>query len=250
VTEHNPEEEPLARGDYCRRVEAYLCQKNEGHLVRIVGPAFEMVSHWAVMGVPLRIAFRGIDRYVTRYYAKGPRRRPVRIEFCEADVLDVFDEWRRAVGITPRPADEAVTAGPGEPSDTTPRRGPPLTTHLDRVLLKLSSFLAGTGAPASLRDLVQRDVREIDRMRREARGLRGPAREQVIVRLREIDDGMMAEVRHSAPADVVELLRTTAEAELKGFRSRMPDTAWTAAVESAIRQALRERLGLPAIALE
>jgi len=27
--------------EYCREIENYLCQKNEGHLIRIVGPAFE-----------------------------------------------------------------------------------------------------------------------------------------------------------------------------------------------------------------
>ena len=68
-------------------------------MIRIVGPAFEQVCAWAARGVPLRVACRGIDRYFERDYAKGPRRRPVRIEFCEADVLDVFDEWRRAVGV-------------------------------------------------------------------------------------------------------------------------------------------------------
>ena len=52
---------------------------------------------------------RGIDRYFERYYAKGPRRRPVRVEFCEADVLDVFDEWRRAVGVTAMPRDASTS---------------------------------------------------------------------------------------------------------------------------------------------
>ena len=61
---------------------------------------FEQVSGWAAQGVPLAVAFRGIDRYCERYYAKGPRRRPVRIEFCEADILELFDDWRRAVGVT------------------------------------------------------------------------------------------------------------------------------------------------------
>src|SRR5918993_5637438 len=97
--------EPLAGSmmdgpeDYCRQIEAYLCRRNEGHLIRIVGPAFEQVCGWASRGIPIKVAYRGIDRYVERYYAKGPRRRPVRVEFCEADVLDVFDEWRRAVGV-------------------------------------------------------------------------------------------------------------------------------------------------------
>ena len=58
------------------------------------------MSGWAAQGVPLKVACSGIDRYFERYYRKGPRRRPVKIDFCEADVLDVFDEWRRAVGVT------------------------------------------------------------------------------------------------------------------------------------------------------
>ena len=85
--------------EYCREIEAYLCRKNEGHLIRIAGPVFAQVSGWAAQGVPLAVAFRGIDRYCERYYAKGPRRRPVRVEFCEPDILEMFDDWRRAVGV-------------------------------------------------------------------------------------------------------------------------------------------------------
>src|SRR6185503_4746382 len=93
-------EKPIASAsDYCREIETYLCQKNDGHLIRVVGPSFECVSQWAADGVPLKIAFRGIDRYFERYYRKGPRRRPVKIDFCEADVRDAFDEWRRALGL-------------------------------------------------------------------------------------------------------------------------------------------------------
>jgi hypothetical protein len=84
---------------YCRDVEAHLCRRNGGHLVRLVGPSFETVVAWAAKGIPLKVAMTGIDRYVERAAAKGPRRRPIRVEFCEADVLDAFDEWRRAVGV-------------------------------------------------------------------------------------------------------------------------------------------------------
>src|SRR3982751_7124884 len=107
--------------EYCRQIEAYLCRKNEGHLIRIVGPAFEQVCGWAVQGIPLKVVFRGIDQYCERYYSKGPRRRPVRIEFCEADVFDLFDAWRRAVG---------VAAGPGDAVEEVPRK-PALASHLD-----------------------------------------------------------------------------------------------------------------------
>ncbi len=84
---------------YCREIEAHLCRRNAGHLVRVAGPAFEMVAGWAAQGIPLKVALSGIDRAVDRRDAKGPSRRPLRVEFCEADVLDAFDAWRRAVGV-------------------------------------------------------------------------------------------------------------------------------------------------------
>ena len=67
--------------EYARQIETYLCQKNRGHLVRVVGPAFDLVCAWAQSGVPLKVAFRGIDRCCQRHDAKGVRRRPLRIEF-------------------------------------------------------------------------------------------------------------------------------------------------------------------------
>src|SRR4051812_3170417 len=95
--------------EFCQQIETYLCKKNDGHLIRVTGPSFELVSGWARLGVPLKVAFEGIDRYFERYYRKGPRRRPVKIDFCDADVLDVFEEWRKAVGAIPL----AVEAGGG-----------------------------------------------------------------------------------------------------------------------------------------
>ena len=103
--------------DYCRSIETYLCRKNDGHLIRVVGPSFELVSGWAAQGVPLKVAFSGIDRYFERYYRKGPRRRPVKIDFCEADVLDAFDEWRRALGLR-RTVDAAAGDDPADAGST------------------------------------------------------------------------------------------------------------------------------------
>src|SRR5439155_14581887 len=127
VMKENPKSQvpnPKSQGgaeDYCRELESYLCRKNDGHLIRIVGPAFEQVCGWSARGIPLKLAMVGIDRYFDRYYAKGPRRRPVRIEFCEADVLDVFDEWRRSVGVSEaREAGEESGADPSGPRSSLP----------------------------------------------------------------------------------------------------------------------------------
>ena len=93
---------------YCREVESYLCRKNDGHLIRVVGPSFDLVSQWAAIGIPLKIVCAGIDRYFERYHRQKRRRRPVRIDFCAADVLEMYDEWRRVAGIVAFSA----TAGP------------------------------------------------------------------------------------------------------------------------------------------
>ena len=127
----------LAPDAYCREIEAHLCRKNDGHLIRIVGPAFERVTSWAAQGVPLNVAFAGIDRYFERYYRKGPRRRPVRVEFCEADVLDAFDEWRRAVGVSIVAGD--AQGGPlVEEPVAAARSRRSLKAHIESVLARLT----------------------------------------------------------------------------------------------------------------
>ena len=156
------------RGEYCRRVEAYLCRKNDGHLIRIVGPAFEAVCGWADRGVPFAIACQGIDRYFERYYAKTTRRRPVQVQFCEADVLDLFDDWRRAVGLNP-PASHEDASSPGEAASETPRHGS-LPAHLERVIARLTT-LRGSGSLDD--DSIDRLVRELDSARAASKG---PAR--------------------------------------------------------------------------
>src|SRR5687767_6827595 len=162
--------------DYCREVEAYLCRKNDGHLIRIVGPAFEQVCGWATRGIPVKIVFRGIDRYFERYYAKGPRRRPVRVEFCESDVLDVFDDWRRAVGVgtAAAPSDGGSA---DEDRGAAPRRGS-LSAHLERVIARLTALRAG--ADRSLDSTVDEIVRELDAARAGSKGLRGKWREALL----------------------------------------------------------------------
>src|ERR1043166_1343408 len=119
-------ESPIA--EFCQQIETYLCKKNDGHLIRVTGPSFTLVSGWAEQGIPIKVAFEGIDRYFERYYRKGPRRRPVKIDFCEADILDVFDEWRKAVGIAR--AEEAGGAGQAGEAGRE-KRGASLPAHLE-----------------------------------------------------------------------------------------------------------------------
>jgi hypothetical protein len=119
----------LGAGEYCRAIETYLCRENGGHLVRIVGPAFQTVNAWHGRGIPLAVVRQGIDRTLARDRAKaaaGSPRRPVRVEFCEADVLDAFDAWRRAVGVGmagDRDAEVPAVRGGSADGDAPERQG-------------------------------------------------------------------------------------------------------------------------------
>ena len=233
--------------EYCRDIETHLCRKNDGHLMRIVGPSFEIVSRWAASGVPLKVALSGIDRYFERYYRKGPRRRPVKIDFCEADVLDVFDEWRRATGIT---TSESLASVTGDRTEAAPpkRRGPSLPEHLERVLVRLSSLRA-TGQLGDAADpLVDAVSTELDVARGKSGGLRGDERRVIVDRLAALDAQLVALVRSSIASDVLDRIEREAEADLVVFRATMAPDAFAAARERAATRLLREQIGLPVIA--
>jgi hypothetical protein len=233
---------------YCRDIETYLCQKNDGHLVRVVGPSFEVVSRWAAGGVPLKVAYQGIDRYFERYYRKGPRRRPVRIDFCEADVLDVFDEWRRALGLIPGRVAETAPLAEEEPGTAAEiRRGPSLPAHLERALLRLTNArVQGTLGEAG-EALIDSVSQELDRVRASARGLRGDARRGVIDRLAALDRDMLRMARATLDDRTRADLSRRADEELAGFRNQMDADRFSRTREAAIDGLVREQLGLPTL---
>jgi hypothetical protein len=231
--------------DFCREIEAHLCRKNDGHLIRITGPSFDLVSAWAQQGVPLKVACAGIDRYFERYYAKGPRRRPIKIDFCEADVLDVFDEWRRATGVTAL----ARSAGEqGVPAEAAPQEaGRPtasLPSHLERALRRLTSARATGALDASFDDFLDRVAREFDR----ARGLRGDKRQALVDRLAALDRELLNTARAALDADARSALAREADDELAAFRAGMSAEAIGRAREAAIDRLVRERMKLPTLA--
>ena len=228
---------------YCREIETYLCRKNEGHLVRIVGPAFEQMCGWAERGVPLRIAFRGIDRYCERYYAKGKRRRPVRIEFCEADVLDAFDDWRRAVGVSS--VRDETQAESSEPAS----RKPSLATHVERAAARLRTLSFSPSRSSAFAARVDRILGELDGFE-DARGARGEARARVVSRLAALDAELIAAaVEEVDPAQTASLQRE-AEEELAPFGARMSPEAREKAVRAAFHRLVREALGAPTLTYE
>lgn len=235
--------------EYCRQLETYLCRKNEGHLIRIVGPVFERVCGWAMQGVPLAIAYRGIDQYCERYYAKGPRRRPVRIEFCEADILDLFDDWRRAVGVTTAAASDRPESTRSGTDAGTGRRDT-LPAHLDRVMTRLTAARAGEVRSETFHQLVDETVREVDGIRPGAKHARGDDRRALIDRLAELDRALVTAAVAELGDTRAAALRAEAEAEVAPFAIRMSADARSRAVEVAFERLVRDEMGLPVLTFE
>ncbi len=231
--------------DYCRELEAYLCRKNGGHLVRIVGPAFETVKGWAEQGVPLKIALRGIDRCCERAQARGGRRRPMRIEFCEADVMAMFDDWRRALGVS---AGQVSEDSPDDDWQEPARKGS-LASHIERSVTRLLA-VRSPAPDAAFDGAIARITGELDKLAEGARKLRGDGREATIARLAELDGELLDAARAKVDPRTADALRTEADAELAGFSSRMSAEALARSRELAYERLLRDAFNLPTLAFE
>ena len=236
-------------GEFCRAVEAHLCRVNGGHLVRIVGPAFELVAGWAKEGIPLRVVLHGVDRTVARLTAKGPRRRPVRIEFCEADVRDACDQWRRAVGVRP-PMAGAGTLPVSEAGDAAAARLPSLPKHLERVLVRLSAVGATTALPALLSEVVSATIAEVDACLDASRGARRDARTAIIERLVGIEGALTQAAKAALPEARRQEVLEQVRAELSPYRAKMPVAAFRDAEDALFGDLARRHFSLPQVRLD
>ena len=235
----------LNNDEYCREIEAYLCRKNDGHLIRIVGPSFERVCSWAAQGIPFRIACQGIDAYFVRFYAKGVRRRPVQIDFCENDIIDAFDAWRRAVGV--RLPGAQVDAD----RDQVRRRTRRLPEHLDRVCERVTASRAGMlPLPPEFDAVMETITREAAAFRDLPGPLRGDTRNRITSRLAELDRMMLDAARAQADPAAIQVMREEASEQLRPFRDRMPADDYERAIDSAADRLLRERHRLPVVAFD
>ncbi len=231
---------------YCRDLEAYLCRKNDGHLIRITGPAFEQVQGWAHQGIPLKVAQAGIDRYFERYYRKGPRRRPVQIMFCEADVLDAFDDWRRAVGISRVASDAEGGPEVEEPlPDARPRKS--LVSQIESAMARFTVLRGSNKAGQVLAAALDDAVRALDAIRADAGRARGEARNELLERMAAIDDRLLAAACDAIDSATRASFEREADAELSPFRPRMTEDAYSQSRRAAVHRRVRHHFGLPSL---
>ena len=235
----------IDRDAYCRDIEAHLCRKNDGHLIRITGPAFERVMSWADQGVPLKVAQTGIDRYFQRYYKKGPRRRPVRVEFCDADVLDAFDEWRRAVGVSIVVPDADGGPHVEEPGPAPGKARRSLRAHLDGVMVRLTVLRGSDKLRGVADEALDVTIRALEPLRHKAEHVRGDERQEVLDAVAAIGAELLTALTAALPDPDRATFAADSRRELEPFRARMPDDAYRQALDAAVARLVRHHFGLP-----
>jgi hypothetical protein len=160
------------------------------------------------------------------------------VEFCEADILDLFDAWRRAVGVS-------RLAGSEDPAPAVKRDS--LPAHLDRAIARLTTM---RGRSPGLDRRLDEAVRELDRMRAAAKQIRGDARSSLIDRLAALDRELLAAARDAIDQPGGAALRAEAETEIAPFAARMPAEARARAIDAAFDRLLRDAIGLPVLSHE
>lgn len=235
---------PDQLSEYCHQVEDHLTKVNGGQLVRVVGPGFELVRRWAETGIPLSVVFRGIDLKADRHRL-GQARRPLRIEFCEADVDDVYEHWRRAVGL-PHASEPESDATPAADEG---RKRASLTKHLDRAAERLARVTGRLDVPEPFLQTVGGVLDEVVRLRDRARGTRGEAREAIERQLGALDERLLVAARAAATPETLRGLTEDAARDLSPFRTRLDPSDWERAVHVTVDRLLRDLFGLPTITL-
>lgn len=228
-------------GAYCRQIEDHLARVNSGHLIRIVGPGFELVRGWALAGIPVSVACHGISTKAERHHA-GRATRPLRLEFCEADVRAAYEHWRRAVGLFERTLESDASAATEEP-----RRKTSLTKHLERAVDKLSRVAGRLDLPESFRSALAPILEQVAAQADDARRTRGGSRERLLATLEDLDRRLLEEARAAAGPEKLDQLRADSADELAAYRSRLDREAWQRSVDLGADRLLRDRLNLPTL---
>jgi len=228
-------------GEYCRQVEAHLARVNAGEIIRITGAGFELVRGWALDGIPLSVVLHAVSLKAERHRA-GRSTRPLRIEFCTADVRAVYATWRRAVGMTASSGDSADGADAADE----PRRGP-LAKHFQRAIDRLSLSASQADLAPAIRDVLDRTLQDVAALAERARGARGPTRDAVVTELSALDGRMIDEARGAVGPTVLDQLAAEASTDLTAYRGRLAPEIWARSVNLGVNRLLRERLGLPVL---
>jgi len=249
--------------EYCRAVEAHLTKINGGHLVRVVGPGFALVRQWHDEGIPLSVVQRAIEQKSDRQRRASTSRtpRPLRIEFCEDDVRALFEDWKRAVGVTrENPVNHVNPVNPVNPANpvnavnlanvANAANRPSLSKHLERVSERLARLLGRQDLTEDFLSRVNDTIAAVADARAQAARARGAAREPIVRALQTLDRPLVDAAWASMSTPDRAAIDALAQQELGAFRQRLSPAEWQRALAATRDRLVREKFALPVIEVE
>jgi hypothetical protein len=194
--------------------------------------------------------FRGIQEKAARHHA-GRSKRPLRLEFCAADVDALFDDWRRATGIHARRDGGVADPHATDPQVEHPASGRRATAgrQLQRAIDKLALTVGRLDVPEDVQLETTRLLEALSALREASRRARGEAKREVMLQAEEIDRDLGRLARLSGRALLAEV-EAEAVAELTPFRARLKPEDWHRSLAANVDRLLRGRLGIPTIDFE
>ena len=90
----------------------------------------------------------------------------------------------------------------------------------------------------------------VSNCRKSANGLRGNARQEVIVKLKQFDEELLVTIRATADQILMQSLESEARASLEPFRSRMAAEAFENAVTIATNRLLANHFKIPSLSFD
>ena len=233
---------------YCREIEAYLCRKNDGHLIRVVGPAFEHVIGVGAAGYSAarrRSGRRSLLRALLSQGAAPPTGSHRVLRSRRARCIRSLASCGRGRHGRARRGRRPACRGSAGRSASQPKRS--LAGHLESLVARLTILRGSDKArPRSVRRLTGDARHRRDcvprRRRQEVRRAR-----RCLSRLSEIDRALIGEATSALSAKNSQAIEREALGDVEAFRSRMPVDAFERACRAARDRLVRHHFSLPEI---
>lgn len=258
-------ESPLNYFNYFTEIEDAFIRRRGKHL--LLSPMdWALIESWRVMGVPLHVALRGIEKSFDSYESK-PRKRTVKsLMYCQEEVEAQFQEWAESqTGAHAKGAADEQGAGDSNTegaegataSDEGSARGLPfpravISAHLSQCRDELRRALdsrSGSAGGEALSEALARAASRLEELASDFERSASPDAEALENSLTDIESLLDRALRESLSPEALEDARADAAEQLKPYRARMERATYEQTLENLLAKALRERERVPRLSL-
>ena len=248
---------PLNYFNYFTEIEDAFVRRRGKHL--LLSPMdWALIESWKVMGVPLHVALRGIERAFDSYESR-PRKRSVKsLMYCQEEVEAQYAEWlesQAGAHATPGAAGGDGAGGGSTASDDAPSLPFPravIAAHLSDCRAELARGLekrGGRAAGDALSEALERAAARLEELAADFERAARPSAELLESSLADLEALIDRALRASLPPDAVEAARAAAAEQLRPYRARMERATYEQTLDNLLAKALREGAGVPRLSL-